>query len=502
MVACAGTAYNIMLDSKARQYMQEYNKGTVLYDMCDMFGKSYAKSIHMKALLLASVRSIVDSTRSQAVEAASKMRHMIPVLVQLQATASLVPEPTKKRPRTQEDQMVLTAATEGRELMRILTHVKYGELRTSRESVVTGRHNYAAGTMSVATLKSLHSRKLKKLHEIRGYQDPQHAKGELPHLGRVIGDDNDLEEDQDTSGMFGGLTGEALEVRLDVAFDQYGEVIQDGKTLKNIAGGSVVGRGDSDKMVDMLKWTDIEYEAYRIRTSNYNRNALIEMERLEEERHDEEEKEEADVAAGHMKFMQTASVSTYVENITTVSKHAEKTFAEIGLFDSPRTHQETVRFLPKVEVGSKEFSKQQDAIFNQQLQERAHIRGELLKLRHHDEHVSQEHQTLRDRDYHIDRKALRGLAKKMVWGEVEAASPRRDSTLGGKLPHLDRQMGRRDSFGYIPEKYKADEKAETASSTNVHGGDDAGQWKSSTAPREAKKENQMMSPKMRFMRTK
>ena len=57
--------------------MQDYSKGTVLYDMCEMFNKSYAKSVHMKALLLASIRSIVDSTRAPAIEAAGKMRHII-----------------------------------------------------------------------------------------------------------------------------------------------------------------------------------------------------------------------------------------------------------------------------------------------------------------------------------------------------------------------------------------------------------------------------------------
>ena len=496
MVACAGTLYNIMLESKARPYMQDYSKGTVLYDMCEMFNKSYAKSVHMKALLLASIRSIVDSTRAPAIEAAGKMRHIIPILIKLQADSCLIPESTKKKPRTQTEQMIMTAATEGRELMRILTHVKYGELRSQRESVITGRHNYAAGTMSVATLKSLHNRRLKKLHEERGFQDPQHAKGKKPHLGRVIGDDNDLEEDQDTSEMLGGLTGEALEVRMDVTFDQYGEVIVDGDKLRMVAQGSRSSsspNGDSSA-IDMLKWADIEYESHRIRASDYNRNAVIEMERFEEERHDEEEAEKAETAAGHSKFMQTASISTYVDNITTVSKHAEKCFAEIqfGLStDTPRTHEETVRFLPKVEVGSKEFSMQQDAIIGRQMEERAHIREELLKLRGKElSGITAEHQTLRDRDYHIDRKALRGLAKTMVYGEVEAKSPRRASTLNG-LPTLNgRQMGRRDSFGFLPEKYVQDQSQSNNGTV---------QWEHSAPDVE---NPGMMSPKMRFMKTK
>ena len=103
-------------------------------------------------------------------------------------------------------------------------------------------------------------------------------------------------------------------------FVKFHAVIVDGDKLRMVAQGSRSSsspNGDSSA-IDMLKWADIEYESHRIRASDYNRNAVIEMERFEEERHDEEEAEKAETAAGHSKFMQTASISTYVDNITTI----------------------------------------------------------------------------------------------------------------------------------------------------------------------------------------
>ena len=260
MVACAGTTYNIMLDTKARQICQDFTKHSVLYDMCLMFHTEYATSMHMKALLLASVRSIVDSTRLSAVEAAGNMRHLIPVLIDLQELAAKVPAQTmrkngKVRQRSQNDQMTLTAATEARELIRILTHVQYGALRSCREAVVTGRKHYAAGTMSLATLKSLHKRRMKKIQTERGWQDPLHAKGKKKHLGRVIEDENALEEDEEEL-YDGELGGDALERRLELTFDQYGDIITDGSVFKNEAmrnrnldgtmRNSTTGSGDLD----------------------------------------------------------------------------------------------------------------------------------------------------------------------------------------------------------------------------------------------------------------
>ena len=85
------------------------------------------------------------------------------------------------------------------------------------------------------------------------------------------------------------------------------------------------------------------------------------------------------------------------------------------------------------------------------------MREELLKLRGHSDFMSQpgHQQTMGDRDYHVDRRALRGLAKEMVWGKKEAKSPRRDSTMGGKLPSMagGSSMGRRNSFLVIPDEY-------------------------------------------------
>ena len=514
MVACAGTTYNIMLDSKARIICQDYSKGSVLYDMCIMFHTDYAKSMHMKALLLASVRSIVDSTRVAAVAAASKMRHLVPVLIELQELASKIPplvERKKKghfRPRSQQDQMVLTAATEARELIRILTHVQYGDLRTCREAVITGRKHYAAGAMSVATLKTLHDRRLKKLHFDRGYQDPSHAKGKLPHLGKMVEDDNDLEEDQAETKNDGGLTGKALEERLKISFDQYGDIMNDKNILKNAAIRDInLENGDeaADNNIDVVEWADLEYDTLVLRHSDYDRATMINMEREEAERHDDLENSNA--VSGHSKFM-SSQVSTYVENITTVSKHAEEIYGHIGYGVSAETQQESVQFLPKVEVGSKEFTEQQDQIIHKQLQERAHLREELLKLRGHSDFMSQpgHQQTMGDRDYHVDRRALRGLAKEMVWGKKEAKSPRRDSTMGGKLPSMagGSSMGRRNSFLVIPDEYDHhynDTNYDPQQNHHVQNDWKAGQRFTGTAPESKQNVDYAApSPKLRFLK--
>ena len=168
MVACAGTCYNIMLDSKARALCQSYEPGTVLWDMCEMTHSEFADSIHMRAILLATVRSIVDSTRAEAIKAAQKMRcQMMPSLLAMQeARYKQIPEKAnagKGGPITQDQKMIIVAACEARELMRIITHVKPRELQTARQHVTTGRGNYPAGTMANATLKTLHERKLRVL---------------------------------------------------------------------------------------------------------------------------------------------------------------------------------------------------------------------------------------------------------------------------------------------------------------------------------------------------
>jgi hypothetical protein len=522
MVACAGTTYNIMLDSKARVVCQDYSKGSVLYDMSRMFHADYAKSVHMKALLVASVRSIVDSTRIQAVTAASKMRHLIPILIELQDKASNVPEPKMRkkggyRPHSQADQMILTAATEARELIRILTHIKYSELRLCREAVITGRKHYAAGTMSLSTLKTLHEKRMKKLQAERGYQDPLHAKGKKPHLGKVVADENDLEEDhEETFFNTGTLNSDALERRLDVAFNQYGEIENDGKVLKRIAIRNEFKSKNSDSSptttrktkkqskeeeeeeeegdnYDIVAWTDIEYDSLMLRESDYDRSVMVTLEREEDHRHEALLDSNLSDGAGHSKFM-SGHASTYVENITTISKQAESIFENIGYGISPRAQQESFKYLPKVEVGSTEFSKQQEAIRQKQIQERSHVREELLKLRTAGHEFIGHHETIRDRDYHIDRNALKGLAKEMVWGKKEAKSPRRDSTLGGKLPNLS-QMGRRSSFGRIPNAY--DHHIEKG-----HGKyGESSPWKSNTAP-ESKQPNFVApSPKLRFLKT-
>ncbi len=168
MVACAGTCYNIMLNSKARALCQFYEPGTVLWDMCAMTHSEFADSIHMRAILLATVRSIVDSSRADAIKAARKMRcQMMPSLLALQADRyTQIPEKAnagRGGPISQSQKMIIVAACEARELMRIITHVKPRELQTARHSVTTGRGNYPAGTMANATLKTLHERKLRAL---------------------------------------------------------------------------------------------------------------------------------------------------------------------------------------------------------------------------------------------------------------------------------------------------------------------------------------------------
>ena len=250
--------------------------------------------------------------------------------------------------------------------------------------------------------------------------------------------------------------------------------------------------------MDILKWTDTEYETLTLRESSYDRTTMLNMENEEAVRHDELESTLGSGQAGHSKFM-SGQVSGYVDSITTVSKHAENIFENIGYGVSTETQQASVKYLPKVEVGSKAFSEQQDAIIRKQHDERAQIRGELMKLRGHKENGNEghdliretmRHETMRDRDYHIDRKALRGLAKEMVWGKQEAASPRRDSTMGGKLPTMS-TMGRRKSFGKIPHTHLHGEQKDQGGET----------WKNSSAPETKRKEFVAPSPKLKFLRT-
>lgn len=541
LVACAGTAYNIFLDSKARTLCQTYEPGSVLFNMCQMVLNDNVRSMHMKALLLASARSIVDSSRAEAMKSVEKMRFMVPLLIAMQGRASAVPRSTKRRPMTQENKMRITCACEARELMRLVTHVKFSDLRAARQSVVTGSKAFAAGTMSVAALRVLHKRRLQGMQHRK---DQSMSEGERQHLGHAIANDNDMEEDtsEDPVGTLANLRGPLLEKLVDLTFDEYDNVTRDRDTLLVAAGASVAaarkasqrragrmkleaerlaseedqksldnandpvqkkkrrkkkqrkskdkkgtgGGGDEggdeggnaaavedeetldgerwEGELDMIQWADIEYDTLKM-ASKFDREQLIAQAAQEEARVALEAQEGK--TSKHAAFLTSFKQSSYTENITTVSKHADAIWGTVG-YNATTTSSQLLgasaesflsspqktlgaaaarpggaesperRFLPKVEAGaSHSFMDQQDQFIQRQHDDRGFLREQLKKIRSDAYSQSMDAElaavSRTSTGYKLDASQLASLAKDIVWGQGKM-SPGRLPSLGTGNP--------------------------------------------------------------------
>lgn len=213
--------------------------------------------------------------------------------------------------------------------------------------------------------------------------------------------------------------------------------------------------------LDMIQWTDIEFDTLKMNDC-FDRQQIIRSANIEEQRADLEAREGE--TNRHAEFLTTFKLSTYTENITTLSKHADAIWGTVGFNTSSQSEGTTElsslssdhslnatsdlngnlssplksaqdlrasgserRFLPKVEAGaSHTFMDQQEKLIQRQHDERSLLREKLMKIRNdaYTTGINTELASLSrtSTGYKLDSNQLSSLAKEIISGQGKVST--------------------------------------------------------------------------------